>query len=327
MANLATTYLGLGLKNPLVVASCSLSGNVDGVKKIADAGAGAVVLKSLFEEQMEAETKEVEQYITHSWHTEAYDYVRNMGMELGPNQYLKLVEQAKKAVSIPVIASLNCISTRWWSEYATKLENAGADALELNVSFMPSNPGRSSKDIEQLYFSIVENVKSRINIPVAVKIGPYFTSMSLFAQEMFRRGVDALVLFNRFYQVDIDTEKLALKHGYSLSSPEEITLPLRWIALLSDKIECDFAATTGVYDGEAAIKMLLAGAKVVQVCSTLYKNGLGQIKKMNKEIEAWMKKQNFETVDQFCGKLNHDSTEKYELLERLQYIKALVGFE
>lgn len=325
--DLKTEYLGLSLENPIIVSSCSLSKTADGVRRIADAGAGAVVLKSLFEEQMDLDTREIEQHIRPSWHTEAYDYVRNMGMQLGPREYLDLIGESKKNVSIPVIASLNCVSQRWWPEYAKKLETAGADAIELNIAFMPSHPGWDGHEIDMLHYQIVEKVKSQVSIPISVKTGPYFSSLSSLIQGLVSRGVRAMVLFNRFYQVDIDIDQMTLAPGYRFSTPEEMTLPLRWIALLSGQIECDFAATTGIHDSAGIIKLLLAGAKAVQICSVLYQKGLEQIKPMRKGIEQWMSDHDLQSIDDFRGRLSHAQTETPELWERLQYIKALVGIE
>ncbi len=327
MIDLSTKYMGLDLRNPLIVASCSLAKTLDGVRHCANAGAGAVVLKSLFEEQIDAEVKDIEQYSLPSWRPEAFDYVRGMGMALGPREYLTLVEEAKKAVTIPVIASLNCISPKWWVEYAKQIVNAGADGLELNISMMPSEPERTGMEIENIYFRILEEVKAHINIPIAVKIGPYFTSMARIADELSKRGASALVLFNRFYQPNIDIEKLELAPGYSFSSPEEIGLSLRWIALLAGRVKCDMAASTGVHDGAGVIKQLLAGANAVQLCSTLYLNGIKQIGTILKEVEAWMKKHNFKSIDEFRGKLSQTQSDRPELYERIQYIKALVGIE
>jgi len=236
MTDLTTKYLGLHLRNPLIVASCSLVNTIKGAQRCDDAGAGAVVLKSLFEEQIEADTKELEQHVWLSGHPEAFDYVRKMGIELGSRDYLKLVEGTKKALSIPVIASLNCITPVWWTDYAKKVEAAGADALELNIAVLPSDPNHSSDEIERLYFSILEDVSKSIKIPIAVKIGPYFTSMARMAHELCNRGASALVLFNRFYQFDINIDKLKLVPGYRLSSREEINLPLRWISLLAGRV-------------------------------------------------------------------------------------------
>ena len=327
MPNLATTYMGLTLRNPIVVASCSLVNNSEGVRRCAEAGAGAVVLKSLFEEQMKAETADMEQNIWLPGHPEAFEYVSKMGMAVGPREYLQLIKEAKKTVSIPIIASLNCISPKWWADYAKQIEAAGADALELNISVMPSDPSRTSAEVEQTHFRILEEVKARVDIPIAVKLGSHFSSLAKVAQELCRRGVSALVLFNRFYQLDIDIEKLELVPGYKLSSPHEMSLPLRWIALLAGRLDCDLAASTGVHDGVGAIKQLLAGATVVQLCSTLYRNGVEHVGHILEEIETWMMKHDFDSIDQMRGMLSQMQSDNPELYERLQYIKALVGIE
>ncbi len=327
MVDLSTKYMGFDLRNPLVVGSSGLTNTAEGVRRCADAGAGAVVLKSLFEEQIQAETETLEQ---DSWilgHPEAFEYVRGIGMGLGPSQYLKLIEEAKKTVTIPIIASLNCVSPRWWTSYASQIVSAGADGLELNISLMPSHPDRSSQEIEDLHLKIFEGVKSKIDIPIAVKIGPYFTSMARMADELSRRGVSALVLFNRFYQIDIDIDTLQITKGYRFSSPDEISLPLRWIALLAGRTECDLAASTGVHDGAGAIKQLLAGASAVQVCSVLYMKGLEHIGTMVKEMIEWMEKHGFTSVDEIRGRLSQMESDRPELYERLQYIRALVGIE
>jgi len=323
MANLSTVYMGIELKNPLIVASSDLTGNIEGIKKCEEAGAGAVVLKSLFEEQIETETDEL---IDNSWltgHTEAFEYVRGMSMANGPDIYLDLISKAKKETSIPIIASLNCISPKWWIDYAKQLETSGADALELNISLLPSNLERSSEEIERVYIDILEGVLEEINLPVAVKIGHYFTSMAKIFNDMSKKGARGLVLFNRFYQLDIDIENLKLIAGNPLSSPNEISNSLRWIALLSDRITCDFVATTGIYSGKDVIKQILAGAKAVEICSTLYKNGIDHIKKILEGIESWMDKNNYKNIDDFRGKLSKKEEDNPELYDRLQYINAL----
>lgn len=327
MVDLSTKYMGLELANPVIVASSSLVRSLEGVRRCADAGAGAIVLKSLFEEQIEAETRELEEGSWLPGHTEAREYVRKMGMALGPRGYLKLIKEAKKALSIPIIASLNCVSPKWWTDYAKQVAGAGADGLELNIAVMPSDPQRSSREIEALYLSIFEKVKRHIGIPIAVKIGPYFTSMAHMAWELCRRGASALILFNRFYQFDIDIEKLTLAPGYGFSSPERMNLPLRWIALLAGRVNCDLAASTGVHYGAGVIKQLLAGASAVQVCSTLYINGIEQIGHILNEMKAWMEGHGFDAIDQIRGKLSQMQSDKPELYERLQYIEALNGPE
>jgi dihydroorotate dehydrogenase (fumarate) len=327
MADLSVRYMGLKLGNPLIVSSSSLTNTVAKVKRCEDSGAGAVVLKSLFEEQIEAQTEEIEE---ESWpypHPEAFDYVRQMGMRLGQDDYLKLISDAKKAVSIPVIASLNCISPKWWGNYAGEIARAGADAIELNIAILPTDPAREAGEIENTYLKIIEGIRRRVKIPVAAKIGPYFTALPRFARGLADAGVSALVLFNRFYQMDIDIEKLSLIPGYHLSSPEEIYVPLRWIAILSGQVGCDIAASTGVHEGAGMIKQLLAGARAVQVCSNLYQKGMGRIGALLKELGDWMERHDYAGISDFNGKMCMEASEKPELYERLQYIKVFVGLE
>ncbi len=327
MADLETKYMGLELANPIVVASSGLTKDADGVRGCADAGAGAVVLKSLFEEQVIADMKREKQYSTAAWHPEALDYVEGMGIELGPREYLRVIREAKKAVSIPVIASLNCVSPAVWADYAKQMAREGADAIELNIAFMPSSPKRSGDDIERAYFDTLADATAGIDVPIAVKIGPYFSSIASMALELSRRGIDALVLFNRFYQIDIDIDKIELSSKITLSSPKEISLPLRWISLLSGRVECDIAASTGIHDTAGVIKMLLAGATVTQLCSTLYLNGLDHIKLILDNLDTWMKEHEFEDIASMRGKLSSMNSENPELYERIQYIKAHVGVE
>jgi len=325
--DLTTTYMGLKLKNPIIVASSGLSKSLDGIRKLADAGAGAIVIKSLFEEQVVAETNEIEKYINSGSHTEALDYIRNYGTQHSASEYLNLIEEAKKVVSIPIIASLNCISSKEWIEYAKKLENSGADGLELNIAFLTNDPKRNSEEVESLYYDIVEKITKQISIPVAIKLGPYFSSLAHFTQGLHRRGVNGIVLFNRFYQMDFDIDKMELVSGSRFSSPKEISLPLYWISMLSSAIECDFSASTGIHDGASAIKLILAGAQTVQLCTTLYQNKLTRIGQVLEDIENWMKKHNFESLDSFRGKLSRSESDHPEQFDRLQYIKAIVGIE
>jgi dihydroorotate dehydrogenase (fumarate) len=319
--------MGLPLRNPLIVASSSLTKSADGVRKCDDAGAGAVVLKSLFEEQIAVKAKDMEENLWLYGHTEAFEYVSKMAMPLGPRDYLDLIEKAKAAASIPVIASLNCITPRWWTDFAKQIEAAGADGLELNISVMPSDPERTSAEIEEIYIDIVESLKDEIGIPIAVKIGPYFTSVARMAAEFSERGVSALVLFNRFYQIDIDIETVEIAPGLRFSSPDEISLPLRWIALLAGSVKCDLAASTGVHDGAGFVKQLLAGATAVQVCSALYERGTEHIGRILRDLETWMQDHNLHRVADFRGRLSRKVTERPELYERLQYIKLFVGIE
>ena len=327
MPDLSVTYMGLKLRNPVIVSSSSLTGSLPKLKRCEEAGAGAVVLKSLFEEQIEAQTAIMEKEAGPPTHTEAADYMRQVGLRLNQDEYLKLVKEAKAGLSIPVIASLNCVSPGWWVSYASKLAKAGADALELNIALLASDYDRSAADIEATYLKILTEVRTRVKLPVAVKLGPWFTSLPQTALALRRAGASALVLFNRFYQLDFDIERLALTPGYHLSSPDEIHLPLRWIAILSSQVGCDLSAATGVHDGAGLVKQLLAGAKAAQVCSVLFLKGMDRIRVMLEELEAWMQRHGFSSIEEFRGKMSQEASADPQLYERLQYIKVYVGLE
>ncbi|NBF39990.1 MAG: dihydroorotate dehydrogenase-like protein [Spirochaetes bacterium] len=325
MADLTTSYLGLELKNPVVVSSSGITRNVEGVLRCADAGAGAIVLKSLFEEQIESEAEQEQEATEVSMHPEADDYIRQMGKHLGPDDYLALVEQAKKKTDVPIIASLNSRTTKWWGNYARQLEQAGADAIELNMSIMPRRFEENADQVERRYVNIVDKVRRQTSVPLAAKIGPFFTALPHFTTALRKAGVQALVLFNRFYQLDINIQTKKLAPGYMFSTPQEVYLPLRWISILHPEVGCDLSASTGVHTGTEAVKLLLAGAKTVQVCSTLYKNGIDRIATIRSDIERWMTEGGYETIDDFRGMLNQSQSGSPEAYERLQYIKALTG--
>jgi dihydroorotate dehydrogenase (fumarate) len=351
MIDLTTRYMGLELKNPLVVSSCGLTKTVEGVQQAAEAGAGAIVLKSLFEEQIQAEVDELAEQSQYSAHTEAHDYLYGFGRSIGPREYLELVRAAKQAVAVPVFASVNCVTAERWTEYATKLADAGADGLELNVGFLPNDKLLDGTEVEERYTQILAAVRAAVDLPVALKIGPYFSSLAHLADrlgndraagppftvgwcgpgdsagEVTRRGADALVLFNRFYRFDIDVDTLQLAGGNPYSTSAELGDALRWISLLAGKLACDLAATTGVHDGQDLVKQLLAGATVVQVCSTLYQNGLGQIGQILDFLRDWMQAHDFARLEDFRGRLSHARSESPSEHERMQYIKALVGIE
>jgi len=327
MVDLSTSYMGLKLRNPLVVAASSLTGSAAKVKRCEDAGAGAVVLKSLFEEQIEAQTSQMEEEAWPYAHSEAYDYVRQMGLRLGQAEYLKMIEEAKRTVSIPVIASLNCVSPTAWTRFAGRIAAAGADALELNIALLASDFDRSAEEIQGAYVKIVQAIRAQVQLPIAVKLGPFFTSLPQTALALRRAGASALVLFNRFYQLDFDIERLALTPGYHLSSSDEIHLPLRWIAILSSQVGCDLAASTGVHDGAGVIKQLLAGARAVQICSALFLKGVERITTMLEELTAWMERHGYARIEEFRGKMCQEASGKPALYERLQYIKVYVGLE
>jgi dihydroorotate dehydrogenase (fumarate) len=327
MADLSVTYMGLALRNPLIVSSSSLTNSLEKVQRWAEAGAGAVVLKSLFEEQIEAQTEELEEQAWPYPHPEAFDYVRQMGMRMGPKEYLQLIAGAKKAVSIPVIASLNCITPKWWSSYATQIAEAGADAIELNIAILPTEFRQPPEEIERVYVHIVDGVRRAVQIPIAAKIGPYFTSLPHVARSLCQTGASALVLFNRFYQLDIDIDKMKLVPGYHLSSPDEMHLPLRWIAILYRQVGCELVASTGVHSGAAVAKQLLAGAQAVQVCSVLFEKGPGQLQVMLDELGGWMDTRGYRGIPELRGKMCMELSEQPKYYERLQYIKVFVGLE
>lgn len=327
MPNLTTNYMGLRLKNPIIVGSSSLTGSLKGVQRCADAGAGAVVLKSLFEEQIVSELQDIATESWHYGHPEASEYLEKMGMALGPRDYVKLIEEAKKTVSIPVIASLNCISSEYWFDYTSQIVSAGADALELNLSVLPGDPEITSQEIEDIYLKIFKGIRALVKIPIAVKIGPYFTSIGRMAAELSKRGADALVLFNRFYQFDIDIERIKLAPGNRLSTPHEMNIPLRWIALLAGRVGCQLTASTGIHDGAGVVKQILAGATAVQVCSALYQKGVEQVAVIIRELDSWMQTNEFRILEEFRGRFSQMQSDKPEQYERLQYIKALTGIE
>jgi dihydroorotate dehydrogenase (fumarate) len=327
MADLSITYMGLPLKNPVIVGSSGLTQSVDGVRKCEEAGAGAVVLKSLFEEQIEGDIQHAENEASLLIHTEAHDYIHQTALRISQDKYLNLIKEAKQEVSIPVIASLNCIRSDWWTNYAVKMAEAGADAIELNIAIMPTYIMQTAGQVEALYLRIVDSVRSKVDIPLAVKIGPYFTSLPHMARALGKAGADLLVLFHRFCQFDIDIDKMSLKYGYRFSAPQDIHVPLRWIAILSSQVGCELAATAGIYSGADVIKQLLAGSQAVHVCSALYQKGLDRIGEILRDLEEWMDEYGYTTIDEFRGKMSMELEGKPEFYQRLQYIKVFSGVE
>ena len=327
MVNLATDLMGLNLKNPIIVSSCSLTHSPEGVKRCADAGAGAVVLKSLFEEQIEADTGDLLDDAVPVYHTEELDYLANTAKGKAAEDYLELIEKSKELVDIPVIASINCVTNRKWTEFAKYVEAMGADALELNISLMPKDFDEDPMAIEQHIYDIVSSVKHQVNLPVLVKIGPYFTSMPRVAKNIRKAGASALVLFNRFYQTDIDVDTLDFRSKNKYSTPGEMSNTLRWVSILYQRVGCSLIGNTGIHDGEGVVKQLLVGAKAVELCSTLYIHGMGQINLILEDLRKWMMDNDFETLDEFRGSLSQKNTSVPEYFERQQYIRALVGVD
>lgn len=327
MSDLSTTYLGLQLKNPIVVSSSRLTYDLEKVKKCEEAGAGAVVLKSLFEEQIVHDTERMVGDMNFDASTDAYDYLRGASKDYYLNEYLGLVEEAKKAVSIPVIASINCLSDGRWIEYAERFEKVGADALELNVFIIPTDPNTDSTTVENAYYSILGKVKKRVSIPVALKLGSHFSGMAHVMNGLAEAGADGLVLFNRFYKPGIDIEKMELKPSHIYSGSEEMALTLQWIAVLSGKVNADLAANTGIYSGKDVVQQLLAGAQVVEVCSAFMKHGIEKAGDFLGEIEEWMDRKGFSSIEEFRGRMSQQNMEHPEVYERSQYIKAIVGID
>jgi len=325
VADVRTTYLGLTLKNPLVVASSGLTRDVEGIKKHAEAGAAAAVVKSLFEEQIDYDARNMIEGIDHSSHADAFDFLTHASKDYYIDSYLETVERAKDAVNIPIIASVNCKSDGAWIEYADRFEAVGADALELNVFVVPSDETRSSEEIEQIYLDILSKVQREVSIPVALKIGPHFTSMAGFMKRLDEGGADGLVLFNRFYKTDIDVNYMVAKSGSIMSVPEEAAVPLQWTALMAGRLACDICSNTGIHDGDGVIKQLLAGAKCVQLCSAILKNGSGVLSEMERRLEQWMEEKQFDTIESFRGKLSFTGEGPSDVWERSQYIKAICG--
>ena len=325
MNDLSTKYLGLDLKNPLIVGSCGFTNSVDKIKELAANSAGAVVLKSLFEEQIQAElSANLESY--NADYPGATDYIREYtrGNEVG--DYLKLIAGAKKAVDIPVIASINCVSASEWVSFAKSIEQEGADAIELNVSLLPSNPKMTSEQNEKKYLEIIGGVSEMVSIPLTLKMSHYSASLAnLIRKISWTDKVAGFVLFNRYYSPDIDINKMVVKSADVLSTPAEGSGPLRWIALMSGLIEKDLVASTGVHDSEGVIKQILAGAAAVQIVSTVYKNGAGQIGTILQGIESWMEQNSFSSLADFRGKLSYAKATEPAVFERTQFMKYYGG--
>jgi len=324
MANLETKYLGLNLKNPIIISSSGLTNSVDKIVELEKAGAGAVVLKSMFEEQILFEATDLMQ---HNDYPEAQDYILNYAKDNTLKYYLDLLKEAKEKVSIPIIASINCVSDDDWNSFAKDLEEAGADALELNIYPIPTDKNKDSKYYESVYFDIVKNIKSIVSIPVAVKIGRTFANIINVADQLDAFGANAVVLFNRFYEPDIDIENIKLTSASIFSSPGEIRTNLRWIAMVAGKTDIQISASTGVHSGEDAIKLLLAGATTVQMCSSIYKNGNKIINETLEFISSYMDKKNFENIPQFRGKMSYKNIKNPSVYERSQFMKYFSSIE
>ncbi len=327
--DLTTKYLGLRLNNPLVPSASPLSYSVDSMKRLEDAGAAAIVMYSLFEEQITHEQAELNHYLSYgtesfaealTYFPEAEDY------NVGPEEYVELVRKAKEALSIPVIGSLNGVSPGGWISFAKRIEEAGADALELNVYYIPTDPKLNSQDIEGRYLEILQTVKRSVTIPVAMKLSPFFSAMANMAQRLDEAGANGLVLFNRFYQPDINLEELEVQANVILSTPHALRLPLRWIAILYGRLKADLAATSGIHTAEDVLKVIMAGADVTMMCSALLKNGPQHVATVLSDIRTWMLEHEYVSISQMKGSMSQKSVADPAAFERANYMKALQSF-
>ena len=326
--DLKTTYLGLQLRTPLVASASPLSEEVDSIKRLEDAGASAVVLYSLFEEQIIQEQYELHHHLTEGTEgfAEALTYFPEPeDFKMGPEQYLEHIQKAKAAVNIPVIASLNCASIGGWTSFATQMEQAGADALELNIYNIPTDPDVTSAEIEDGYINIVKAVRQAVKIPIAIKLSPYFTNMANLAKRMDDAGANGLVMFNRFYQPDIDLESLEVRPNVLLSTSQELRVPLRWIAILYGRIRADMAATTGVHQAEDALKLLMVGANVTMMASALMRYGIGHIRAIEQELSEWLEAHEYVSVRQMQGSMSQQYVSDPSAFERAQYMRAITS--
>jgi len=344
MANLETTYLGLKLKNPVIAGSSGLTNSVENLKELENNGVGAIVLKSIFEEQINAETQKFlnsdnanmkdwqntfEGIVSHKdyFYKEALEYVTNFAQQNTLSNYLSFLESAKKAVSVPVIASINCVSNYEWTYFAKKIQDTGIDAIELNIYLLPSHFGQEDMDVEKTYLDIIREVKKYITIPLSIKIGYYFSSLASSVQRISQSGIDGIVLFNRPFNHDIDIDKMEFSASNIFSNPTEYNHTLRWTGILSGRIGCEISSTTGVHDYASTAKMLIAGAQTVQLASVLYQKGFGSVKEIVTGLENWMNQHNFNDIESFRGKLALKNVENPASYERVQFMKLYSKIE
>ena len=328
--DLQTDYLGMRLKNPIVPSPSPLSHTVDGIKRLEDAGASAVVMYSLFEEQITSESFYLDYYLSHGTdsYAESLNYFPEMQTyNVGPDEYLDLISRAREAVDIPIIGSLNGTSTGGWIDYAAKIEEAGANALELNIYYVPTSTYLMGTEVEYIYTDILHDVKNSVQIPVAMKLSPNFSSIANMAQRLADGGVDGLVLFNRAYQPDLDLEKLEVVSRLVLSNSDELRLPLSWVGLLFGRVDVDFAITSGVHTSQDALKGLMAGAKVTMMASELLQKGINRIGEVLEEMKRWMEDHEYSSVGQMIGRMSHKDIIETAALERANYMKMLASYK
>jgi dihydroorotate dehydrogenase (fumarate) len=327
--DLTTRYLGLNLRTPLVPSASPLSDDLDNIKQMEDSGASAIVLHSIFEEQVRSEAEAVQHNMAYATDSlaEALTFFPNPSEFMaGPEEYLGKIRKAKDAVRIPIIASLNGSTVGSWVDYAKQIQQAGADALELNIYSIPTELDRIAAEVEQSYLEIVKAVKGCIQIPVAVKLSPFFSNVANFAKQLDQAGANGLVLFNRFYQPDIDLDEMEVKANLLLSTSHEMRLPLRWIAILYGRIKADLAATSGIHTGKDVIKMLMAGADVTMLCSVLFSKGLGVIREIETEMADWLSEHDYQSVRQLQGSMSQKYCADPAAFERAQYMRTLLSY-
>jgi dihydroorotate dehydrogenase (fumarate) len=327
--NLTTNYLGLNLKNPIVASSSPLSHSVDSIRRLEDAGAAAVVMYSLFEEQIGFDSYYIDYHLTQGTdsYAESINYFPDMqNYNVGPDQYINLIRRAKEAVAIPVIGSLNGVSVGGWTDYATLIEEAGADALELNIYYIPTNTELSGIEVEKLYLDILSAVRKAVTIPIAVKLAPFFSSIPNMASRLSDAGADALVLFNRFYQPDFDLENLEVAPRLVLSGSDDLRLPLRWVAILYGRLTADFAITSGIHTAHDVLKGLMAGAKVTMMASELLQNGVRRVGQVLNDLVTWMNEHEYDSVMQMIGAMSQKHCAEPAAFERANYMKMLDSY-
>ena len=328
MIDLTTKYLGLKLRSPLVVSASPLSRDIEGICRLEEAGASAVVLYSLFEEQLSQEAADLEFHLeagTESFAESLTYFPQPSEYHTGPEGYLNHIRKAKSSVQIPIIASLNGSTLGGWTKFAGEIERAGADAIECNIYYIPTDPTLSSDDVEKTYVDIVRAVKSTVTIPVAVKLSPFFSNMAAMAHRLDQAGADALVLFNRFYQPDIDLEELEIRPNVLLSTPQALRLPLTWIGILYGRIQANLAATSGVHGAHDVIKLLMVGANATMLCSSLMRNGVNHLRHLERELGEWMEEHEYESVAQMQGSMSQQHCPDPQAFERAQYMRAVKG--
>ncbi len=319
--DLSVKYMGLTLSSPLIIGSSGLTNSLEKVKELEKYGAGAVVLKSLFEEQIQLEADAEANKNAYDY-PEALDYIKSYAKENSINTYLKLIEDCKREVNIPIIASVNCVTTGEWLDFAKKMEAAGADAIELNVSMIPTDIEKSSADNEKLYFDILDKVKAEIKVPIALKMSHYSAGLANLIRSLsWTKKADAFVLFNRYYNPDIDINTMSITSTGIFSTPADISASLRWVAILSDKISTDISATTGIHSGADVVKQILSGATTVQMVSAIYKKGPEYIKQVLDELKDWMTKKNFNSINEFKSKVSYNNVDNAIAFERIQFMK------